>query len=186
MKRCMCLALSGLLLYVVGCTAAPIYTWQDERGQVYFSDQPLSNNGQSRQMGITTQIPLVPLTESQQQINERYSIRRQMEYFDQRRESQRQAWLERRRLIQSDRQLQQQAQQIEQQASRDTQLLQVVVVNPQSYYSPYQHYSGYQQPTGIQVNNPYALQLQHAGDHHQFNLNVGNPHPSYPLNFWKY
>ena len=170
-----------LLLSATAVAAGPIYTWQDQEGRVYFSDTPQNDQGPISKTDLNTQMPVTAnKTENE------YSIRNQMEYFDQRRETQRQAWLERQRLKQAARAQELQARQLEQQAEQAAQTPQTVVINQRPYFRPYYRHPHYRQRTGIQSTSPYALQYLHRGDHHRFSLSTGSPYPSMPLNFWKY
>ena len=171
-----------LLLSATAVVAGPIYTWQDQDGRVYFSDTPQNDNGQVRKTDLNTQMPV-----NREQVENEYSIRNQMEYFDQRREAQRKAWLEEQQLRQTARDQELRALQLEQQSEQAQQTPQTVVINQRPYYYPYRRQRPhYRQPTGIQSTSPYASQYLNRGDHHRINLHTGSPYPSLPLNLWKY
>jgi len=170
-----------LLISASTVAAGPIYTWQDEEGRVYFSDRPQADQGQARKTDLNTQMPV-----NIDQAENEYSIRNQMEYFDQKREARRQARLERQRLKQAARAQELQAWQLEQQAEQAAQTPQTVVINQRPYYRPYYRHPHFRRPTGIQATSPYALRYLHQGDHHRFSITAGSPYPSLPPNFWKY
>ena len=77
--------------------AAPIYTWQDESGQVHFSDRPLAGAEKSSPVDI----PGIYAGSGQEKAADPYSIRQQVEYFDRKKEARRQARLEQQRLQQA-------------------------------------------------------------------------------------
>ena len=188
-----------MLLSVTVVVAGPIYTWQDQDGRVYFSDTPQNDNGQVRKIDLNTQMPV-----NREPVENEYSIRNQMEYFDQKREAQRQARLEEQQLKQTARAQELQAQQLEQQAELLQQTPQTVVTNQRPYYRPNYYPPRYRpphhrppnykpghrpvpyHPSGIQSTSPYVQQYLNQGGHNGFSLHTGSPYPSLPLNFWKY
>lgn len=184
MKRLTGSVMPVLLLLATAVVAAPIYTWQDKDGNTHYSDSPSANEGQVRKTDLQTRLP--PVDGQQQPASSGYSVREQMEYFDRKREEKRQAWLDRQRLRQEARAQELQALELQRQAEQP----QPPVIVSQPYYRPSYRprrrpHPMYRKPTGIQSSSPYALQYLHQGDHHRFNLNIGNQYPSYPLNFWK-
>ena len=189
-----------LLLSATVVAAGPIYTWQDEDGRVHFSDVPQSDNGQAQKTDLNTQMPV-----NREQVDNEYSIRNQMEYFDQKREAERQARLDEQQLKQTARAQELQAQQLEQQAWQAQQIPQTVVINQRPYYRPnYSYPRRYRPPhhrpphykpghrpvpynrAGIQSSSPYVQQYLNRGGHNGIGLHTGSPYPSLPLNFWKY
>jgi hypothetical protein len=190
-----------LLLSATVVAAGPIYTWQDEDGRVHFSDVPQSDNGQAQKTDMDTQMPV-----NTEQVDNEYSIRNQMEYFDQKREAQRQARLEEQQLKQTARAQELQAQQLEQQAWQAQQTPQTVVINQRPYYRPYYSYPRryrppynrpphykpghrpvpYHNQSGIQSSSPYVQRYLDRSKHHNSGIHTGNPYPPFPLNFWKY
>jgi len=183
-----------LLLPAMVVSAGPIYTWQDENGRVHFSDNPQNDKGQIQKTDLDTKMPV-----NTEQVDNEYSIRNQMDYFDQKREAERQARLEEQQLRQTARAQELQAQQLEQQAIQAQQTPQTVVINQRPYYRPYYSYPpnyrppyhkpGHRpvpyHPAGIQTTSPYAQQYLDRSDHSGQNLHTGSPYPSLPLNFWK-
>ena len=124
---------------------------------------------------------------SDPEITKQYSIREQIEYFDRKRELQRRASLEERRLRQEARDQELAERQLEYERQRlENPQPETVIINQYPRYRPINRHGRFRQPRGVQVHNPYMLQYEHVGDHHRFNLDVGRPYPSYPLNFWKH
>jgi hypothetical protein len=164
-------------------SAGPIYTWQDDQGQVHFSDRPLAGEDQSQPTNIQTQVS----DNQDATASDRYSIRQQIEYFDQKREQQRQANLEERRLRQEARmqELEERRLKIEQERAENPEP-ETVIVNQYPRYRPRYHRGPYHRPRGIQTHSPYMLQYEYLDDHNRFNLGIGNRYPSYPLNYWRH
>lgn len=175
-----------LLLSTTVSMAGPIYTWQDAQGRIHYSDRPIGEVDDVKQIDLETQVPAAQ-NSLQSPADNLYSIRNQVEYFDRRKEAERQAWLERQKLIQTARAQELQAQQLEQEAEKEEEQSKTVIINSSPWYRPYYRYPhSHPHQRGVQVQSPYALQLLHQGDNHRFNLNFGNRYPSYPLNFWKH
>ena len=124
------------LLGLSGVQAAPIYSWQDEQGNTHFSDRPLAEDAEKLSPEYSTQSPAIGSAEQPETPEHQYSIRNQIEYFDQKREAERQAWLEERQFRKEERAQQLEKQYLEQQAEQSEQR-DTVFVNPYPYYRPY-------------------------------------------------
>ena len=182
-----------ILLGLSSIAAAPIYSWQDEQGRVHFSDRPLDHGAQKLSPQYDTQAPQDNAEEPAAQPEHQYSIRNQIEYFDQKREAERQAWLEERKFRQEERSQKLDKEYLEQQAEQQSQS-DTGYLNSYPYYRPYRpgrpHRPNrpdrphYQHPKrGVQVHSPYSEQLLiQQGD----KTTPLNRYPSYPLNFWKH
>jgi len=173
-----------LLLSTMASIAAPIYTWQDDQGRVYYSDRPVDDAVQLRRTDLNTQIPAAN-ADQQAPSDNPYSIRSQIEYFDQRKEAQRQAWLDEQKLRQSAKVQELQTQQLQQQAEQQDSYPETVYTG---YYRPYYGYRPHRphrpHRRGVKVNSPYAQQLLLQSGYP--NATPGRPYPSTPLNFWKH
>lgn len=168
-------------------TAGPIYTWQDENGQVFYSDRPLAGEDRSEQVNLETEVS----SRQNDAASDRYSIRDQIEYFDEKKEQRRKAWLEERRLRQESRaqDLEEQRLQYELERSKGSDSDRVYM----GYYPGYRPIYNRphrphrpSRPRGIEINSPYMQQYEYVPELHRFNQQIGNPYPSYPLNFWKH
>lgn len=169
--------------FLQSATAGPIYTWQDENGQVFYSDRPLAGEDRSEQVNLDTEVP----SRQNDAASDRYSIRDQIEYFDEKKEQRRKAWLEERRLRQESRaqDLQEQRLQYELERSKDSDSDRVYTGYYPAYHPIYRH-PRHRRPRGIEINSPYMKQYEYVPEQHRFNQQIGNPYPSYPLNFWKH
>lgn len=179
-----------LLLSSVVSIAGPIYTWQDEQGRIHYSDRPIDAADDAvevKEIDLDTQVP-VAQDNLQPPADNLYSIRNQIEYFDQRKDAERQAWLEEQKLKQSARAQELQAQQLEQWAVQEQQP-DTVIINPspyyRPYYRPYRPYYRHPRPRphqhGVPSHRPRDQQRRPQGDPTLYNLNQGNPYPTSPF-----
>lgn len=112
--------------------SGPIYTWYDETGGVHFSDQPQTDQQETSRLELQTESPSM----IQSSAGQPYSIQQQIEYFDERRDAQREARLEEQKLRQERREQQLEAQrldQLERQLQLQQQEQQPVYVTPYSW-----------------------------------------------------
>lgn len=173
--------MSGLVSQ--GISAGPIYSWQDESGQIHYSDRPLAGEDQSQPIDLQTKVD----GDRKSTESEQYSIREQVEYFDRKREEQRRALLEERRFRQEARaqELEQRRLEYEQERLNNSEA-ETVIYGGYPRYRPIYHHRRHRRPYGVQVNSPYMRQYRYVPKLHQFSRDVGRPYPSYPLNFWKH
>ena len=167
-----------------GISAGPIYSWQDESGQIHYSDRPLAGEDQSQPIDLQTKVD----GDRKSTESEQYSIREQVEYFDRKREEQRRALLEERRFRQEARaqELEQRRLEYEQERLNNSEAETVIYGGYPRYRPIYHHHRRHRRPYGVQVHSPYMRQYRYVPKLHQFSRDVGRPYPSYPLNFWKH
>ena len=178
------LVITGMAVAAVASMlhAASIYTWQDENGQVHFSDRALEGVEKSKPVDI----PGDYAGTNTERAADPYSIRQQIEYFDRKKEARRQARLEQQQL--------QQAAREQDLKEQELQYLQEQVDDsyPGYHWPYYRPYRRFHRPRprhhrpAIRSTSPYAQQYLRRDKSNEFSTHTGSPYPSYPLNFWKY
>ena len=203
------------LLGLSAVEAAPIYSWQDEQGNTHFSDRPLAEDAQKLSPEYSTQSPATGSSEQPETPEHQYSIRNQIEYFDQKREAERQAWLEERKFRKEERAQQLEKQYLEQQAEQQSES-DTVYINPYPYYRPYRSHRPHRPHRPNRPGRPDRPEdgdrpdrPEHRSKYHHPHSKRGvqvhspyaqqlliqdptqrrtpvNRYPDYPLNFWKH
>lgn len=159
-----------LLVVSAAAAAAPIYKWQDDKGQFYFSDQPPKEAVGVEQTTLLTEMP----ADSGSYTDHPYSIQKQVEFL--------QAQQERRQQMRLDRQL---ARQLIAVASRPKNPMVMpaldggipaIVALPR--YQPLYYHRLVRSPRATHGGS--SLRYVHQGDHHRFSFSLGNSnHLSY-------
>lgn len=153
-----------LLLFPGLVLGGPIYRWQAEDGSVHFSDQP-PPKATAEQLAVTTRMP----GEAEYK-DHPYSIRNQVEFFQQQRERQQKMRLEEKASQQA---MQGGNSNENPYAMPPVDNVPPIVPVPRRYLYPYAYPPRYRDHRPVRSYNRAGIRFFHQGDHHRFHLNLG-------------